>query len=933
MKKLLSLILSLTMILGVLSAAAPAFAANVTINATEIELYTLSDTYKEAISIPSGLNETFQLAVKNASSVKYSVKSGRTATVSANGLVEPRVTTYYWYGNIGYSMPLSGKEPTRVTKSYDYGESVISVKADSVTFNVTVDVKDYAVEYSDNIIDEFIKTDIKSSMTDYQKIVEIAKFVSSFSYSASYSSYVSLLTLGKGDCWAFSSAVVEAASRAGLNAWLRNANKDPGAGSGHRNAMVETSDGTYYQVETSYGDGDYDITKRSSLFSYRTKSGGIEVYQYDGKTFPATLNVPETIDGKKVVSIAAQSFGAKSALEKVVLPATVKSIGEYAFASCEKLSSINLPKALETISAGAFYSCPKISFTCSSPNFCVQSGVVYNANKTVLVCAPTVSVLNVPYGVETIETYACYNNKSLTSVTIPATVTKIGDIAFACCSGMNSLKISGNNLTEIGKYAFAECSSLKSINLPSSVKTLGDDILRLDKSIEVFTESEAVKDYCQTNSISLNEHHPGSEVKENIVASTCVKKGSYDKVVYCSVCSEEISRSTVTLELAEHTIVTDKAVPATCTEAGLTEGKHCSVCNKVFTAQQVVMPNDHSWDSGKITTMPSYSSTGVKTYTCANCGDTYEETIPVLKGKINVTNANPSYGTARVSKDSANSGELITVTAAPKTGYHLSEITVKTTNGKGITVDKNGNFIMPAGNVNVTVKFAADVFTVTYVAYDNSVISTEQVEYGCKPQSIPEEKIICNGDATHTVISWKENPDTVIKSDRTFTQLATTQACDIHEHLVNPSCTEKGYTEQTCPECGYSVKTDYTNVLPHSFKSNNEEQYCRDCGAVNPDYKPLTVNKTTIKKLKKGKKKFTVKWAKVKDADGYVIQYSLKKNMKSAKKKTVKGSAKTSLTVKKLKSKKYYVRVRAYKVVNGKRVYGKWSAKKAVKVK
>ena len=68
-------------------------------------------------------------------------------------------------------------------------------------------------------------------------------------------------------------------------------------------------------------------------------------------------------------------------------------------------------------------------------------------------------------------------------------------------------------------------------------------------------------------------------------------------------------------------------------------------------------------------------------------------------------------------------------------------------------------------------------------------------------------------------------------------------------------------------------------------------------------------------------KQATIRWAKVKNVDGYVVEYSTKANMKSAKKKNVKAST-ISLTVKNLKKgKKYYVRVRGYKVIDGQKVY------------
>ena len=89
-----------------------------------------------------------------------------------------------------------------------------------------------------------------------------------------------------------------------------------------------------------------------------------------------------------------------------------------------------------------------------------------------------------------------------------------------------------------------------------------------------------------------------------------------------------------------------------------------------------------------------------------------------------------------------------------------------------------------------------------------------------------------------------------------------------------------------------------------------------------------------LKSVKSKKaKQVTIRWAKAKNVDGYVVEYSTKVNLKSAKKKKVKAST-ASLTVKNLKKgKKYYVRVKGYKVINGQKVYTQYSAKKAVKIK
>lgn len=92
--------------------------------------------------------------------------------------------------------------------------------------------------------------------------------------------------------------------------------------------------------------------------------------------------------------------------------------------------------------------------------------------------------------------------------------------------------------------------------------------------------------------------------------------------------------------------------------------------------------------------------------------------------------------------------------------------------------------------------------------------------------------------------------------------------------------------------------------------------------------------RATIKTIKKGKRKAQLKWKKVSKAKGYMIQYSTSKKFKRSQTKK-KYTTKTSLTVKKLKSKKtYYFRIKAYtKGAANKKVYSKnWSKVKKCKI-
>lgn len=83
------------------------------------------------------------------------------------------------------------------------------------------------------------------------------------------------------------------------------------------------------------------------------------------------------------------------------------------------------------------------------------------------------------------------------------------------------------------------------------------------------------------------------------VAATCIQVGQMSKT--CTRCGEKVE--TAEIPMTEHVIVTDPAVAATCTKSGLSEGKHCSVCNTVITAQK------------KTTASHKYSD-----YKCSSCG-------------------------------------------------------------------------------------------------------------------------------------------------------------------------------------------------------------------------------------------------------------------------------------------------------------------------
>ncbi len=571
-----------------------------------------------------------------------------------------------------------------------------------------------------------------------------------------------------------------------------------------------------------------------------------ELIQYPAGKTNTSYEIPNGVN-----RVSAYSFLYCSSLEKITLPNTVTDIGPAAFSMCQSLTAINIPDSVIRIGALAFGGCSALTTinlpcnletieympegilsaflgsdslfdSCDSlvsitvdeanQNFCSIDGVLFNKDKTVLYQYPI--------------------GKTETSYSIP------------------------NGVMSIDTLAFYRCDSLKSVLIPGSLNNIDE---------QAFRRLENLTDI----------YYTGTESEWDLIN---ISWGN--DVLY----SAKIHYNSGLCDMIGHTVVTDTAVSPTCTQTGLTEGSHCSVCDEVIVAQEEIPVIDHEYDNGTVTKQATCTDDGVKTYKCKHCEDSYTEVVNATGHTVVIDTAVAPACTQTgltEGKHCSVCGEIIIAQEViPATGHTeiIDEAVAATCTQIGLTEGSHcsvcneiivGQEVIPAtGHTEVIDEAVAATCTATgltegkHCSVCNEIIVGQEVIPTTGHTEVIDEAVT----ATCTATGLTEGKHCSVCNEVIVSQevVPATGHTEVIDEAVAATCTETGLTEGNhCSVCGeILVAQEVIPALGHDYADG----ICTMCDDWSGTEKEVKLKSAT--NVTGGVK---ISWSAIPGAEKYVI--------------------------------------------------------------
>ena len=729
-------------------------------------------------------------------------------------------------------------------------------------------------------------------------------------------------------------------------------------------------DNVTYSLDTETGL--LTISGTGDMYDYK-----LSFHDYNGREYYSSTplkmeNIKNIIIESGVTDIGdAVFFNCK--IQSITIPDTVTRIGNYAFIGFKK-SEITLPNSVISIAYSAF-------------NISVEGNISYlkkiNYNGTVTQWNSVVysnkdhHIIKCTDGIigngntVTIDNFSCNINNDYTAqiegggtenLIIPETVsyegysfrvTSIGRSAFNGCTSLTNVTIP-NSVTSIGDYAFEKCTNLTRVNYSGTVsqwKTIkiGSYNEKLRNAIIICTDD--VIGNGNTVTIDNLKYKINNDYTAQIVGRT----DTLGNLIIPEPVWYEGHTFTVTSivnnAFSGCSSLTSVTIPNSVESIGDNAFQNCSSLTSATIGNNVTSIGSSAFFGcsklKKIEIPDSVTYIGSKAFD----GTAFYNTVKNWEDGVLYCGNHLISAKSDVTKITVKASTVSIAAGALDNCKSLKKI----------------NVLNPKCVINCTIPKTAVIGGAEgSTAEDFAQKNNMSIDYFEECTHSDKVQVVIAATCTEQGAVQSRCADCDKLISQTFTApLGHTMV--ITTPAKAPTCTTSGNTQAGyCTVCGYNEVSTVIPATGHNFGNNSAN--CLVCGVANPNYvaptqpTPSPTPSTTptqpnqndtntsndedvtviskpksasIKKVKGAKKAILVTWKKVSGVNGYEIQVATDKKFKKNKKTvTIKKQKTTKTTVKKLKAKKkYYVRVRTYKMVNGKKVYSSWSKAKSVKTK
>ena len=600
--------------------------------------------------------------------------------------------------------------------------------------------------------------------------------------------------------------------------------------------------------------------------------------------FDDCSNMTDVAIPGSVTSIGDSAFRECDALTSVTLPDGILSIGAMAFYSCDEITSIDIPKSVTTIGDEAFNCCNNLNsltVNANNSNYSTENDVLFDKEKTLLIQylrAKRKTSYSIPDTVREIGYSAFYNSSNLKSIWLPNNLESIADKAFCGCSSLTGITIP-NGVTAIGNEAFASCSKLLTVAIPDSVTSIGNDAFKPCKSLISITVGDNNEYYASDNGVLYDKKQ-----KALLLYPSANNNNSYvipDGVMTIGKMAFYSCKS-----------LTDVTIPDSVTSIGNNAFASCSALTSITIPDSVTSIGNNALDNCK--SLTSITVDENNKYYSSKDGVLFnkDRTVLILYPRSNNRKSYIIPDSVTTIEDwafeSCNSltGILIpdSVTSIELNSFSWIETLTLFAN-KGSYAEQTLAKWLPFKTIITAAP--SKVSTNLYKNYDTLKVSWSKVA-GADGYYVYYKKS-----------TWKS-----------YQKLGTTTALSYSKAKLTDGAQYK-----------FAVYP-YMNIGDQKYMTKNSKS---------SDY-VYTLKKLNKPGVKKSSRSFVrVSWNNIPGESGYQIARS-KSSTKNFK--IVKRVSKNykSTKIKTPRYKKYYYKVRAYKTVNGKRIYGPWSSGKSYRL-